>query len=112
LIRFAALVALLATAGVAHATPGATVRVSDVAPLTVVGGGFLSHERVTVRVRVAGRWSRRAVTAGALGRFRVAFPPLLAVEPCRSALLVVALGSSGRRATARRACSPPDPQPS
>lgn len=101
---------LLAACASAAAVGPARIQIASLAPLTVGGSGFQPRERVTIRVRVGEARSKRMATAGSGGRFRVAFSPFLAADLCRGDLLVVALGSKGSRATARRECRTPDPQ--
>jgi hypothetical protein len=89
-----------------------TLRVVDRVPLTVVGTGFAAKEdvRLTLRAGVA-RPASRSARADGDGRFRAAFRALLAVEPCRGALVITAAGSQGSRASWKRACRPPSTSP-
>ena len=101
----------------ASATPGAaaapTLRPVSLAPLSMRGTGFQPRERVRVTLTTRALTRRTTLTAGAAGRFTYRASPLVAVDPCRGTIVVSALGlSSGRRATWKRACRPPDVWPS
>ncbi|MFL5982279.1 MAG: hypothetical protein ACJ74R_11275 [Gaiellaceae bacterium] len=74
-MRFAAALAVVATiaSGTAvGATTRARVAVTSTDPMTVVGSGFRSRERVTVTVMTTGI-HRKVVTAGAKGGFTAKF---------------------------------------
>jgi hypothetical protein len=96
----------------ASSTVAPTLRLVQLTPLTLRGSGFGTRERV--RITVSFRRIRAARTVGAdqRGRFTFRYTTLLALEPCRGTLVVTAVGtSSGRRATFKRPCRPPDPIP-
>jgi hypothetical protein len=106
---FAAAIATVAAASPARVAP--TLKITSRAPLTVVGSGFASRERVTITVtRATRRVAARGVVAGAGGAFRVRFSPLLVTDICRGSLTVVARGAAGSRTSATRTCRPPDPR--
>jgi hypothetical protein len=88
------------------------VRLVRSAPVTVAGTGFVGDERVRLVLR-AGRWrpAVRTVQATPDGSFRVVFDLLLAVEPCRGALVLTATGSRGSTASWKRVCRPPSTRP-
>jgi hypothetical protein len=101
------LAAVAASSSPARTGPALTIR--SVAPLIVVGNGFVARERVTITVRRAGkRVDARRVRAGAGGTFRLRFPLLLATDTCSGSLLILARGAAGSRASASRPCHPPD----
>jgi hypothetical protein len=88
------------------------LRIVDRTPLTVAGTGFAPREEVRLTLRTGrARGFARAARADAAGAFRVAFDVLVAVEPCRGALVVTATGARGSRATVRRGCRPPTVRP-
>jgi hypothetical protein len=90
----------------------AALRVVDSTPLTVAGSGFVGRERVSLRLRVGHRRPAvRSVRATQGGSFRVAFGPLLAVDPCEGAVVITATGSRGSTASWKRACRPPSTRP-
>ena len=96
-----------------RAERGATVRLYDRAPVTVVGRGFVAGERVQVRVAAvaSGAFAKR-VTAGRRGGFTVVFRAR-SLDHCVG-YTISATGSKGSRATARDLVPPPcgiDPQP-
>ena len=88
-----------------HAKPA--LRLTDRTPVTIAGSGFVSGERVLVRVASRGTWTRRA-TAGGSGTFRVVVQSAT-VDRCEL-LRAVATGSRGSRATLKLlpqpACNP------
>jgi hypothetical protein len=74
-MRFAAILAVVATIAsgtAAAATTRARVAVTSTEPMTVVGSGFRSHERVTVTLMTKDL-RRKVVTAGAKGAFTAKF---------------------------------------
>jgi hypothetical protein len=74
-MRFAAILAVVATIAsgtAAAATTRARVAVTSTDPMTVVGSGFRSHERVTVTLMTTGL-HRKVVIAGAKGAFTAKF---------------------------------------
>ena len=88
------------------------LRIVDRTPLTVSGTGFGAREEVRLTLRTGrARAFARSTRADAAGAFRAAFGVLVAVEPCRGALVVTATGSRGSRATVRRSCRPPSVRP-
>jgi hypothetical protein len=95
----------------ASASRGPTLRITSLAPVSVVGTGFAVRERVSVRLTVAGRRAatRRTIADGR-GAFRVRFVRVFAASVCRGSIVVSASGAKGHQATARRRCRPPDPQ--
>jgi hypothetical protein len=104
-------------AGAVSAAPGAaaapTLRPVSLAPLSVRGSGFQPRERVRVTLSVRANVWRTTLRAGAAGRFTYRPGVLVAVDPCRGAIVVTALGlSSGRRATWKHVCRPPEVWPS
>jgi hypothetical protein len=107
-----ALVALLASA-----EPGAaaapTLRPVSLAPLTLRGAGFQARERVRLTLTTRTLARRATLTAGVAGGFTYKPALLVAVDPCRGTIVVSAVGlSSGRRASWKRVCRPPDVWPS
>jgi hypothetical protein len=106
----AAALALPAWGSGAGLTP--ELRIVDRTPLTVAGTSFAARERVTLTLRTGrARAITRAARADARGAFRAGFDLLVAVEPCRGALVVTAAGSRGSRATVRHGCRPPSVRP-
>jgi hypothetical protein len=110
-------VILVSLAVLASAPPGAaaapTLRAVSLAPLSVRGAGFQQRERVRVTLTTRALVRRTTLTAGAAGAFTYRPSPFVAVDPCRGTIIVSALGlSSGRRATWKRVCRPPDVWPS
>ena len=90
---------------------GPVLKIRSLAPLTIVGSGFASRERVAITVRrAAKRMARRRVLATQGGAVRTKFSPLLVTDTCRGSLVVVASGASGSRASVSHPCRPPDPQ--
>jgi hypothetical protein len=92
----------------AYAAPARTARVAitDLAPFTVHGSGFVPGERVTVTVTAKQRVVRRAV-AGARGAFTTRFATV-DLTKC-SAYFVRAAGSRGSVVTKKVSpqCAPP-----
>jgi hypothetical protein len=108
---FAGLLAFLAAGAASAAQDQAGLRIAKVTPLTIAGSGFPAGSRVRVAAATAGKVRARiTVPATAAGSFVARFSPLLAVEPCRGALVVTATASSGERAAAKRPCRPGDAQ--
>jgi hypothetical protein len=105
-----AVAAALVLAATASGRTAASVRITTVTPLTVVGRGFEPRERVTLRVTIGRAAVRRVALATGLGRIRVRFSPLLAADVCGGYVVVTASGSKGSRASTRRPCLTPDPQ--
>lgn len=88
------------------------LRVVRDTPLTVAGSGFAAGERVRLTLRTGrARAFVRNAQAGSEGRFRTAFPLLVALDPCRGTIVVTATGSRGGTATWKRACRPPSTRP-
>ena len=104
------LFALAGTCAASATVAAPRVRLTFLTPLTIRGSGFRKHERVTVVVRTAASHMHRRLEADGSGAFRVRFASLLAVDPCRGAIRVVATGTAGSRATTKRDCRPADPQ--
>jgi hypothetical protein len=107
----AAVLALPVLAGAAGpATP--SLRMLDVAPLTLQGSGFRAREAVSVRLSVRTLAETRTLRSDAGGRFVFRHGGLIAVDPCRGTIVVSAVGAaSGRSATWKRACRPAHPVP-
>jgi hypothetical protein len=105
------LIAVFVTATAQARPSGPALRILKLAPPTVRGSGFQAGERVRVILSTARAGSVRAGTASPAGRFTVAFPVLIAIEPCHGTLVVSATGSLGSRAILRRPCRPGDPLP-
>jgi hypothetical protein len=84
----------------------ARIVIRDLAPLTVSGSGFASHERVTVTVTTKKR-ATRAIFANTAGRFTVRFATM-SLERC-SSYMVRAVGSKGSVVTKKvvPVCPPP-----
>jgi hypothetical protein len=101
-----ALAAALAFAAAAPSAGGARLRVVAKHPLTVVGSGFRSDERVTVTAIVAGKHVA-TVRASTSGRFRLRFRRVQ-VKRC-AAYVIAARGSLASFAIvrARSACAAP-----
>src|SRR5580765_390642 len=93
LILFPIALAAAVSASSSTARPGPALTIRSVAPLIVVGNGFVARERVTITVRRASkRVDTRSVRAGAGGTFRLRFPLLLATDTCSGSLLILARG--------------------
>ena len=89
-----------------------TLRLVKLAPLTLRGSHFQAGERVRVTLTFRRIRMVRTLRADAAGRFTYRYVTLLALEPCRSTLVVTAFGTaSGLRAAYKRRCRPPDPLP-
>jgi hypothetical protein len=74
-MKFAVILAVVATIASGTAAAGTTrarVAVTSTDPMTVVGSGFRSRERVTVTLMTTGL-QRKVVTAGAKGAFTATF---------------------------------------
>jgi hypothetical protein len=101
-----ALAAALAFASAAPSAAGARLRVVAKHPLTVVGSGFRSDERVTVTAIVAGRHVT-TVRASTSGRFRLRFRRVR-VKRC-AFYIITARGSLASFAIvrSRAACASP-----
>ena len=85
-----------------------SLRLVDVAPVTFQGAGFARLEQVRVALTRNGRTTARRARSSRAGTFRISFG-LLALDPCRGAIVVRATGGLGSRATYRRACTAPRP---
>jgi len=85
-----------------------SLRLVDVFPITFRGAGFARLEQVRVALTRNGRTTARRVRTSRAGTFRVSFG-LIAIDPCRGAIVVRATGALGSRATYRRACHAPRP---
>jgi hypothetical protein len=119
LIVLLSLLALLVTGMPGSTTPTASpstrspsIRPLSLTPLTLQGTGFVPGEAVRIEL-LPGRGRKSAVRAAratAIGSFRVPYG-LVALEPCRGFILARATGSSGSRATWKRACRPPHEEP-
>ncbi len=88
-------VALMSAGGGLGATAKPTLRITDLAPLTVRGSYFEPGERVKLLVN-AGKPLARAVKAGPRGRFLARLG--VRVDPTCSAAVVQAFGNAGSRA--------------
>jgi hypothetical protein len=110
LIVLVACVALVLGAASAEgsADRAPSLRLVDVFPVTFRGAGFARLERVRVALTRNGRTTARRTRSSQAGTFRVSFG-LLALDPCRGAIVVRATGGLGSRATYRRACQAPRP---
>jgi hypothetical protein len=75
-----------------------TVKVVNENPVTVVGRGFASGERVVVRTSVNGQVLRRTVNASRIGTFRTQ----LDVDAQCSPFAVTATGARGSSASTQR----------
>lgn len=106
LVALALLAALAVPAAHARATRAPALRLVDTAPVVLRGTGFAGLERVTVALTRNGRSTIRRVRATRRGSFTVGFG-LLALEPCRGAIVVRATGGRGSRAVLRRECRAP-----
>jgi hypothetical protein len=107
----ALLAAVVSAAPTTAAAP--TLRPVSLAPLRMRGAGFQPRERVRVTLTTRANVWRTTLRAGAAGRFIYRPGVLIAFDPCRGTIVVVARGvSSGRRATWKHLCRPPDAQPS
>ena len=80
-----------------------SLRLVDVSPVTFRGAGFARLERVRVALTRNGRTTARRTRSSRAGTFPVSYG-LLALDPCRGAIVVSAIGGLGSRATYRRAC--------
>jgi hypothetical protein len=102
--------ALYAAGQAASAVP--SLRLVEFAPLTLRGSGFSTGERVRVSIAVRRFHEARTLRTDGSGRFIFRYGTLVALDPCRGTIVVTAVGaSSGRKATWKRECRPPDPLP-
>jgi hypothetical protein len=102
--------ALYAAGQASAAVP--SLRLVEFAPLTLRGSGFSTGERVRVSVAVRRLRDARTLRTDGSGRFTFRYSTLVALDPCRGTIVVTAVGaSSGRTATWKRECRPPDPLP-
>jgi hypothetical protein len=110
LVAFVACLALVLGAASAEGSPdrAPSLRLVDVVPVTFRGAGFARLEQVRVALTRNGRTTARRARSSRAGTFRVSFG-LLALDPCRGAIVVRATGGLGSRATYRRACHAPLP---
>jgi hypothetical protein len=107
----ASLAALVSASPGTAATP--MLRPVSLAPLSMRGIGFQPRERVRVTLSTRAAVWRTTLRTGAAGGFTYRPGVLIAVDPCRGTIVVTALGlGSGRRATWKHACRPPDVRPS
>ena len=109
-LALAACVALVLGAASAEgsADRAPSLRLVDVSPVTFRGAGFVRLERVRIALTRNGRTIVRRTRSTPTGAFTVSFG-LLALDPCRGAIVVRATGGLGSRATYRRACHAPRP---
>lgn len=111
LATLAAFALVIASGGAtaAHSTAAqAKLRLISVAPLKVKGTGFVSSERVVVRLKGTGIVTRRRVTAGRTGSWVLGFSRLDA-DRC-DVLIVSAVGNRGSRTALKLPqpfCPPP-----
>jgi hypothetical protein len=110
LIAFVACLVLVLGAAPAEgsADRAPSLRLVDLVPVTFRGAGFARLEQVRVALSRNGRTTVRRARSSTSGTFRVSFG-LLALDPCRGAIVVRATGGLGSRATYRRACHAPRP---
>jgi hypothetical protein len=73
------------------------LRVLSAAPLKVKGTGFVSHERVVVRLRGKGVSASKRTTATRAGSWTLSFPGVSQQDRC-NVLIVTAAGNRGSRA--------------
>ena len=111
-VALAALVgaALVGSAPASPAVTKPTIALSTLKPLTVRGAHFARVERVRVSFSAGGDAATRAVRTTGSGTFVAPAPEGFAYSPCGSPLVVVAVGSTGDRATLRlrqRECPSP-----
>ena len=83
-----------------------SVAVTSEAPIVVVGRGFRSRERISLRLTVGNETFSRVLRATAAGRFRAAFAQ---VDASCYPFSVVAVGRAGSRATQTRRFTIPPP---
>jgi hypothetical protein len=98
----------------AHAagTTAPSLRLVTLSPLTLRGTGFAAREQVRVTLTVRVNRVGRTLQADSRGRFTYRPRTLIVIDPCRGTIVVRAVGaSSGRQATWKRACRPPDTWP-
>jgi len=100
--------ALLVAQGLAAPAVVPTLRLVKLTPLTLRGSSFRATERVRITLTFRRIRAVRALHADRSGRFTFRYTTLLALEPCRGSIVVTAVGASGRTATWKRACRPPD----
>ena len=101
----------VAPADATHAA-APSLRLVTLSPLTLRGAGFRAGERVRVTLTVRVLRAGRTLRADALGRFTYRPQTMIVLDPCRGTIVVNAVGgSSGRRATWKRACRPPETWP-
>jgi hypothetical protein len=98
LLAFAACALALSASASARQTTRPAVHVKATEPFTVVGSHFVAGERVSVVVRMNGRYTH-TVIANRNGAFAVVFRSI-AYDVC-SGYLVVATGDRGSRARSR-----------
>jgi hypothetical protein len=102
----------VAAAGLAESSAAPLLRPVSLSPLQLKGTHFKAGERVDLTLTAGRAKMTRRARADRTGRFVVDFG-LVALEPCAgSYLLVRAVGSSGSRASYKRACKPAHEQPS
>ena len=93
-------------------TAAPSLRLVTLSPLTLRGAGFEARERVRVTLTVRVNRVGRTLRADSLGRFTYRPRTLIVIDPCRGTIVVRAVGaSSGRQATWKRTCRPPDTWP-
>jgi hypothetical protein len=102
--------ALYAVGQAASAVP--SLRLVEFAPLTLRGSGFATGEHVRVSIAVRRFQEARTLRTDGSGRFTFRYSALVALDPCHGPIVVTAVGaSSGRTATWKRPCRPPDVLP-
>lgn len=97
-VAFFLLVPASAASGGGTTSPGAGLRIADVAPFVVRGSGFRAKERVRIVLKVKQRHVK-TVLATRTGTFRVRFVGV-SMRACEG-YLVRAVGSKGSRAYVR-----------
>ena len=97
----------LATSGAAAgATTQPSLRPTQLGAPAFVGERFAPLDLVKVTLTMGGRTFTRTVRASRTGAFTVRFD-LVAVEPCRGAVLVTAVDAAGATVRWKRLCRPP-----
>jgi len=97
----------VASTSVLSASPA--LMLSSARPLVVHGLRFADGERVKVTFRAGGLTLARTVRATVTGSFALAAPSSLAYDPCSTALVVIARGTTGDLVVVKRpprGCAP------
>jgi hypothetical protein len=108
LVLVSGALALVAPQGLTAPAVAPTLRLVKLTPLTLRGSFFRAGERVRITLTFRRVRAVRALRADGSGRFTFHYTTFLALDPCRGSIVVSAVGASGRTATWKRPCRPPD----